>query len=248
MLSKPGSAVARTAVTRTAVARTAVVLTLAATLTPSTPAEAAPSSGCSNVRGATSAQATAAETQLRLSMLGTRLTVDGDRGPRTIRATKAWEKRNKLPVDGKMSSGDLRLLRSQTSGGYSVRVDLDRQIIRVRRGSKTAEVRTSTGSGLYYGTPGNVQRAITPTGKFRIERRISGVRKSRLGCLVDPLYFLRGWAIHGGNARKPYQSHGCARVDMPVIAAFARVLPNGTSVIVSGTNPRPRNTPKTPVR
>jgi len=56
-------------------------------------------------------------------------------------------------------------------------------------------------------------RSLTPTGTYRIERHIRGVREADLGTLYDPMYFYRGWAIHGSNSVPAYPaSHGCVRV------------------------------------
>ena len=146
------------------------------------------------------------------------------------------------------SATDMALLRSQTRGGYSVHVNLDRQVMAVHRGGSGVEIKVSTGSGLWYGKPGDVSRAVTPTGSFRATRKIDGMRQSALGCLQRPIYFLRGWAIHGSNSvpRRP-ASHGCVRVSMPAAEALFRTVGVGAPIKVSGSNPAPRNTKGTPV-
>ena len=55
----------------------------------------------------------------------------------------------------------------------------------------------STGTGRHYCEDGDCGVAVTPSGSFRIERRIRGQHKSPLGVLFDPLFFTGGYAIHG---------------------------------------------------
>jgi lipoprotein-anchoring transpeptidase ErfK/SrfK len=72
-------------------------------------------------------------------------------------------------------------------------------------------------------------------GQFTVERRISGVREADLGTLYDPLYFYKGWAIHGSNA-VPAQpaSHGCVRVTRADAVWLFERVPDGISVHVHG--------------
>jgi peptidoglycan hydrolase-like protein with peptidoglycan-binding domain len=77
--------------------------------------------------------------------------------------------------------------------------------------------------------------AHTPRGKFRIEYRISGWRESDLGKLYNPLYFYRGFAIHGSPFVPAYNvSHGCVRISMETSIWFYEAVKNGTPVIVFG--------------
>src|ERR671924_357641 len=73
----------------------------------------------------------------------------------------------------------------------------------------------STGSGGWYVSEGERRQAITPTGRFRVYRKIPGWRKSRLGLMYFPVYFVGGVAIHGSPSvpRRP-ASHGCIRIPM----------------------------------
>ena len=53
----------------------------------------------------------------------------------------------------------------------------------------------------------------TPTGSYRVFRRVEGIDTSPLGKLWNPLYFFRGYAIHGSTTVPPEPaSHGCVRV------------------------------------
>jgi hypothetical protein len=77
--------------------------------------------------------------------------------------------------------------------------------------------------------------AVTPGGSFRVTRRISGWRTSRLGRLYNPLYFNGGIAIHGAASVPAYPaSHGCVRITMSAASWFPGVVPNGTPVYVVG--------------
>jgi len=75
--------------------------------------------------------------------------------------------------------------------------------------------------------------AYTPRGRFRIENKIAGWRKSPLGLLYYPSYFSGGLAIHG-NPSVPHdpQSHGCIRIPMSASVDVSRQLPMGTIVLI----------------
>lgn len=93
----------------------------------------------------------------------------------------------------------------------------------------------STGNGKRYCEDGICGVAVTPSGSFRIERRIKGKRKSYLGLLYDPLYFYGGFAIHGSPSVPGYPaSHGCVRVPMHVSRWLFDHVPNRTPVYLIG--------------
>jgi lipoprotein-anchoring transpeptidase ErfK/SrfK len=91
----------------------------------------------------------------------------------------------------------------------------------------------SSGSGGWYVSEGEKRRAVTPTGRFRVYRKIPGWRKSRLGLMYYPVYIVGGIAIHGSPSvpRRP-ASHGCIRIPMSVAVAFYNTTPVGTTVHV----------------
>lgn len=91
----------------------------------------------------------------------------------------------------------------------------------------------STGSNKKYKEKGGSGLAYTPRGRFRIDAKISGWRKSPLGLLYYPSYFSGGVAIHG-NPSVPHQpqSHGCIRIPMSAAVEIYRLLPVGTIVLV----------------
>ncbi|HET8950982.1 MAG TPA: L,D-transpeptidase family protein, partial [Solirubrobacteraceae bacterium] len=87
-------------------------------------------------------------------------------------------------------------------GGTHIEVHRGRQVLyEVRRGRVAHVVNTSTG------LTGN-----TPVGKWTIYRKDAGY--NALG-MLDALYFIGGFAVHGYHDVPPYQaSHGCARIPL----------------------------------
>lgn len=110
--------------------------------------------------------------------------------------------------------------------GRSVEIDLERQVlVIVVDGSVVAVFDTSTGR-----RPGS-----TPRGEFAVTREIDGYRRSALGLLYRPKYFVRGVAVHGYTSVPPQPaSHGCVRVTYPAMDHIwsAGLAPLGTRVIV----------------
>jgi peptidoglycan hydrolase-like protein with peptidoglycan-binding domain len=123
-----------------------------------------------------------------------------------------------------------------SGGATRVEVDIKRQVLFLYKGGglyRTLDI--STGSGKRYCVDGACATAVTPGGSFRIGRRISGWRTSRLGRLYNPLYFNGGIAIHGAPSVPAYPaSHGCVRITMAAASWFPGVVPNGTPVYVVG--------------
>jgi lipoprotein-anchoring transpeptidase ErfK/SrfK len=80
---------------------------------------------------------------------------------------------------------------------------------------------------------GQTRRAITPTGNFRITRKINAWRTSKLGRLYRPAYFYGGYAVHGSWSVPAYPaSHGCVRVTIAVMDRLYNGLPIGMPVKV----------------
>ena len=91
----------------------------------------------------------------------------------------------------------------------------------------------SSGNNEKYVSEGQTYTAFTPMGSFRIERKINGVRVSRLGELYRPAYFYRGWAVHGSKSVPAYPaSHGCLRVTNAVQDRLYPLLTVGIPVHV----------------
>jgi lipoprotein-anchoring transpeptidase ErfK/SrfK len=133
-------------------------------------------------------------------------------------------------------------LTSAITYGPATRLEVDKskQLLFMYKESKLWRVvAVSTGSGKKYcdiskktgkkicGT------AFTPTGRFKIQRRIPGWRESDLGRLYNPLYFNGGIAFHGAPSVPAYAaSHGCVRLPMPIAEWFPKEVSNGTAVYV----------------
>ncbi len=164
-----------------------------------------------------------AKAQRQLADLGYYLgAADGRRGPSFRSAVMAFQKVQGLGADGTVGPATLRALESprkpvlkDASPSNRVEVDLTKQVLYVVKGGAVARILpVSSGNGdTYEQKDGSTAKALTPTGYYRIQRRIEGVREADLGTLYDPQYFYRGWAIHGSNSVPAGPaSHGCVRV------------------------------------
>jgi hypothetical protein len=120
------------------------------------------------------------------------------------------------------------------SAGRAVEIDLRKQVLYVSQaGALVRMVDISSGSNQLYESDGVTYRATTPLGRFRVLRKIDGVRVSRLGELYRPAYFFQGWAVHGSASVPAYPaSHGCIRVTNPAQDRLYPLLTIGTPVTV----------------
>jgi peptidoglycan hydrolase-like protein with peptidoglycan-binding domain len=111
-----------------------------------------------------------------------------------------------------------------------VEISVKRQLIVVYKKNKIALItHTSTGSGRF--EDGAVSH--TPRGYFRTYRKIRGVRVAKLGTLYNPIYFYRGYAMHGSPNVPLYpDSHGCTRLPFGVDLAMFKLVPIGWQVFV----------------
>jgi 5-hydroxyisourate hydrolase-like protein (transthyretin family) len=168
-------------------------------------------------------------------------TVDGQFGYDTLHAVVPFQKLNGLARTGVVGARMLARLASPTRptrhhlvSGHSVEVDKARQIaVFYSNGSLYRIVDVSTGSGQPYTQDGQTYVATTPVGSFRIERKIDGMRVSRLGELWRPSYFYLGYAIHGSPSVPTYPaSHGCVRVTNPAVDRYFTWLTIGTRVYI----------------
>ncbi len=118
--------------------------------------------------------------------------------------------------------------------GRAIEVNLRQQVLYLSEGGVLRRmVDISSGNNATYVSEGQTYTAFTPVGDFRIERKIDGVRVSRLGELYRPGYFYRGWAVHGSNSVPAYPaSHGCLRVTNAVQDRLFPLLTVGTPVHV----------------
>jgi hypothetical protein len=179
--------------------------------------------------------------QRRLQELGYLLgPADGVKGQQTVAAVMAFQRVNGLSVDGVVGPRTLAALESpaapQLRGGPDTRieVDLTRQLAHVvRDGTRVVTLHISSGNGEAY--RGGTAYGRTPVGDFRVERRIHGERHAELGVLYDPLYFHRGYAIHGSNSVPNHPaSHGCVRVARADARWLIANIADGTPVQLHG--------------
>jgi lipoprotein-anchoring transpeptidase ErfK/SrfK len=125
--------------------------------------------------------------------------------------------------------------------GYPhIEVDLHRQVLFVVdvAGVPLRILPISSGSGEFFTEGGVTRQAITPTGKFKVYRKIEGWRKSPLGLLYYPNYFYGGVAIHGNPSVPAHPaSHGCIRIPMFASREFSEIATIGMVVIVYDSDP-----------
>jgi lipoprotein-anchoring transpeptidase ErfK/SrfK len=201
---------------------------------------------------------TVVELQRRLITLGYRPgTPDGTFGTSTASAVLAFQKRQGISRTSTVGPQVQDALSHPTGAGPRVglptprvEVDIARQIafvVLLNRPVITLNV--STGSGLPYRSPNGVRDiADTPIGSFTVLRKIAGDQKAPLGILHSPLYFYRGWAIHGSSSVPSYPaSHGCVRLSNVDDDWLFSLVPAGTRVILydsTGKSPRVDQLPR----
>ncbi len=129
---------------------------------------------------------------------------------------------------------------ARETGQAHIEVDLSLQVLFVVSdgGTVTRILPVSTGSGKVFVSEGWARDAITHPGRYKIFNKIPGWKKSALGMLYFPVYFMYGTAIHGYPSvpTKP-ASHGCVRIPMFAAKEFYEVTPMGMSVIVHKGDP-----------
>jgi hypothetical protein len=106
-----------------------------------------------------------------------------------------------------------------------IEVDKTRQVLYLVRNGKITLISPAATAGIagYY----------TPEGRFAIYEKRTGWDTSPLGVLWNPMYFVGGYAIHGGDPVPPYPaSHGCVRVPDFVISRLFYSEPYGETVYV----------------
>jgi lipoprotein-anchoring transpeptidase ErfK/SrfK len=106
-----------------------------------------------------------------------------------------------------------------------IEIDKTHQVLYIVRDGKIALISPVSTAGIagYY----------TPEGRFAIYRKVVGYDPSPLGVLLNPMYFVAGYAIHGNPSVPPYPaSHGCVRVPNFVINRLFGSEPYGENVYV----------------
>jgi hypothetical protein len=161
----------------------------------------------------------------RLASLGYLLPrIDASYRLDTYEAVLAFQKVNGLPWTGRVDPRTWRALsRARTPmpryRGTHIEVSKGRQYLLVVKNSRvTTILHVSTGA------TGN-----TPLGRWHVYRKVSGWD----WVLWYPMYFLRGFAIHGYPSVPAYPaSHGCVRVPMWIAPRLNAQHPYDTTVYV----------------
>jgi hypothetical protein len=142
----------------------------------------------------------------------------------TAEAVYAFQQLHGLAPTGRVDAALWRLLARATVPrprfpGTHLEVDKGRQVLLdVRDGLVVRVVHVSTGA------TGN-----TPLGTWHVYRKVTGYD----WVLYYPLYFLRGFAVHGYPSVPPYPaSHGCVRVPMWIARSLYDAHGYGTTVVV----------------
>jgi len=167
--------------------------------------------------------------------------VDGTLDLASRHALIAFQKVEGRQRTGKLTRAELQALLSANrplpkySGFAHVEIDLNRQVLFIvdTTGTITHILPVCTGNEKNYMDHGEIHRAHTPRGRFKVLRKVAGWRLSTLGLLYYPNYILNGIAIHGSPAMAVYPaSHGCIRIPMFASKALSNLTPVGTEVIV----------------
>jgi peptidoglycan hydrolase-like protein with peptidoglycan-binding domain len=180
--------------------------------------------------------------QQRLGELGYQVqAADGQFGPETHHSVVAFQKVNRLGRDGVVGPITRKALANprapkprSTRAGFHVEADLTLQVVYMVSDGKVVEILdASSASGQTYTVDGDVRLAVTPLGRFTIQRKIDGWRKSKLGLLWRPAYFIGGYALHGAYSVPPFPaSHGCIRITITAMNRWYAKLPVGTPMLV----------------
>lgn len=167
---------------------------------------------------------------------------DGHFGAATSQAVLAFQKTNRLPRTGRVTSDVLAAMTGVAApaplvpGGGSTRVEVDvaRQVLFFYQGNSLYRiVSVSTGSGSRYCVKGDCATAVTPGGSFRVRGKVGGWQTGVLGRLYKPSYFNGNIAVHGALSVPAYPaSHGCVRVPMTSADWLYAAMPVGTPVYV----------------
>ena len=170
--------------------------------------------------------------------------IDGTFDSGSRHALIAFQKVERRPRTGKLTRMELEALQKASSpqpryaGNAHIEIDLTRQVLFVidETGSVSRILPVSSGNEQHYVDRGQVHRAHTPRGTFKVLRKINGWRLSTLGLLYYPSYIVGGVAVHG-SVSVPTQpaSHGCIRVPMFAAKELSRLMPVGIEVIVYDT-------------
>jgi hypothetical protein len=170
--------------------------------------------------------------------------IDGKFDSASRQALIAFQKVEGRARNGQLTSTELRALltasrpRPRFEGYGHIEIDLTRQVLFVidETGTVSRILPVSTGNDGRYVDHGQVHRAHTPRGTFKVLRKINGWRVSSLGLLYYPSYIVNGIAVHGSLSVPTYPaSHGCIRVPMFAAKELSSLMPIGIEVSVYGS-------------
>ena len=182
------------------------------------------------------------EAQQRLAELGYWIgEADGKWGGASRDALIAFQKVEGRRRTGNLTAAEIQALNNAARpspmerGSAHIEIDLKRQVLFFvdADGTVSRILPVSTGSGKMFTSENYTQPAVTPTGRFRVYRKLEGWRESPLGLLYYPNYIVGGIAIHG-NPAVPVEpaSHGCIRIPMFAAEQVSELMPIGTEVVV----------------
>ena len=169
--------------------------------------------------------------------------IDGKIDSASRQALIAFQKVEGRGLTGNLTSREFNALmiatrpRPRFEGYGHIEIDLARQVLFVidESGTVSRILSVSSGNEGRYMDHGQVHRAHTPRGTFKVLRKINGWRLSSLGRLYYPSYVLNGIAVHGSLSVPTYPaSHGCIRVPMFAAKELSALMPIGIEVSVYG--------------
>lgn len=168
---------------------------------------------------------------------------DGKFDASSRHALIAFQKVERRARTGKLTLDELNALRvanrplPRHARYPHAEIDLERQVLFVvdETGEIARILPVSTGNGKTYLDHGQLHRARTPVGTFKVLRKIKGWRFSSLGPMYYPSYIFNGIAIHGSLSIPTHPaSHGCIRVPMFAAKELSLLLPVGMEIDVYG--------------
>lgn len=160
--------------------------------------------------------------------------VNGGYGERTRAAVWAFQKVNRIHPDSTVGRRTwAALARPRTPRALvprrkadRVEIDLRRQLLFIYRNRRLVLI-----SHVSTGAPG----MATPVGDYRVYRRIGSWHQSPLGGMYRPLFFHRGYAMHGSLSVPLHPaSHGCVRLPLNAADRVAGLVRVGDPVFVRG--------------
>jgi len=157
--------------------------------------------------------------------------VDGVFGNDTLHAVYAFQKVQRIGVDGVVGPGTWAKLAApkvpaprHRLSAAAVEVNLTVRVVYLTKNGKVTRIVDAS--------PGKPSTP-TVTGSYRFSRRINGWRNAPLGLLWRPYYFTGGYAVHGSRSVPTYAaSHGCVRVTMAAMNRLWSKLTIGERIYV----------------